>query len=917
MSRRGENVARRWAGLAAVAMLLALCFILLGVQMTAAQESPTEQAAVQAEPAGPDALAMGASPVWAAGPQQVNPGFTVDLVYDAVWGLVEPGDAIVVSRPSDGAYGAAEADGVGFFWTPLWQGNGQPADVVGGGAIEVYVNGALAASLNPRNVTGGIDVLTDQVVGTIVGDTGGTLVTLTVGAEGQPPGGSAPQQTVTTNGSGSFAAAFASVNLGANGLVAVEYPRDGHTVRTYLYPSPRVFLAQNLDYVQGYADPGQQVDVTVYEGAGPAVRWSASANAGWPHGWYDIWAPYPSHTQVGDVVQVDLGGGQILTTTVVAMSVTGVDPVLNQVVGIAPPGALVTIGMWQLAGYAQATATADPSGDFTASFAAADLRPRDEFRVSVSDGEGDESQLLSGAPYIDGLIDGISGMGCVYWRVDGPSLPVTLTLQTATDVYTRTGVTSSPGNGSAPYCAVIRDPGGTPLSFVPGDIVTVKSPTWQGSLEIADITWAEDTAADQVSGNAPPGEVEVTARQWHFDQYPIHGSAVGAATAGPTFVATLSSFDLRDGGYVEVGHYDPTSDFVTHPNGFTTLATHYFEVGIYGIVTGAPPSRDEMVTAALYDASGVELASTNDDWDGDPWRFELFFGDETRIEPGQWVTVTSESGWTAGLQVPELTVNADEDTDLIWGEGPKSLLFVSVGWDQLFHQFAPADGFVVDTAFWGYDLVKSEYVVARYQARNGNRVSQSQEWPRMGVNYGLDEATGFYNVGYTFWITVTDSVGSPKAHATTTTTPAGTGPDGAWSNGFWVQTDDWSDPALDIRPGDWVLYRADDGYTNSVLVGTITARLDAAANTAAGTITAPGFVEPLGGFAGFWGSFWEQFTVDPNGGSYLVDFSPYDLQPGDEVSVGYGEPDGDTVRNVFWVPRGQVYLPLVLRNYSP
>jgi hypothetical protein len=57
--------------------------------------------------------------------------------------------------------------------------------------------------------------------------------------------------------------------------------------------------------------------------------------------------------------------------------------------------------------------------------------------------------------------------------------------------------------------------------------------------------------------------------------------------------------------------------------------------------------------------------------------------------------------------------------------------------------------------------------------------------------------------------------------------------------------------------------------------------------------------------------------VDPNGGSYLVDFSPYDLQPGDEVSVGYGEPDGDAVRNVFWVPRGQIYLPLVLKNYLP
>jgi len=271
----------------------------------------------------------------------------------------------------------------------------------------------------------------------------------------------------------------------------------------------------------------------------------------------------------------------------------------------------------------------------------------------------------------------------------------------------------------------------------------------------------------------------------------------------------------------------------------------------------------------------------------------------------------------AGLQVPELTVNADEDTDLIWGEGTKSLLFVSVGWDQLFHRFAPVDGFVVDTAFWGYDLLKFDYVVARYQARNGDRVSQSHQWPRMGAFYSYEEAAGMYNVGHTFWITVTDGGGTPKAHATATTAPSGTRHRFAWSNGFLVEKDDWSDPSLDIRPGDRLHYRADDGYTNSVLVGTITARLNAAANTVAGTITAPGFVEPLECGAGSWGWFWKTFTVDPNGGSYLVDFSPFDLLPGMEVSVDYSEPDGDAVGNEFQVPRGQVYLPVVLKGYTP
>jgi len=388
---------------------------------------------------------------------------------------------------------------------------------------------------------------------------------------------------------------------------------------------------------------------------------------------------------------------------------------------------------------------------------------------------------------------------------------------------------------------------------------------------------------------------------------------VQTAVAASPYSVQYAGFDVRDGGVVAVRHFDPSTGFASNHNAWGTLETQHFEAGIYGTVTGSPPSPDEMVNATLYNASGVELASTSDDWDDNPWRFELYFGDENRIEPGHWVTVTSEGGWTAGLQVPELTVRADADTDLVWGEGPKAWVVVQYNWQADY--LVPVDGYLLDMAYFGADIERGDTFHVTYPSPNGNRVSQFHEWPGMGVNYGHDEAAGFYEVGHTFWITVTDGGGTPKAYATATTMPAGTGPDLAWSNGFWVHKADWSDPSLDIQPGDLVHFRADDGYTNTVLVGTITARLNAAANTAAGTITAPGFVEPLEGFAGFWGRFWESFTVDPNGGSYLVDFSPYDLQPGEEVSVGYGEPDRDSVRNVFWVPRGQVYLPLVLKGH--
>jgi peptide/nickel transport system substrate-binding protein len=192
---------------------------------------------------------------------------------------------------------------------------------------------------------------------------------------------------------------------------------------------------------------------------------------------------------------------------------------------------------------------------------------------------------------------------------------------------------------------------------------------------------------------------------------------------------------------------------------------------------------------------------------------------------------------------------------------------------------------------------------------------------RMGVNYGLDEAAGMYDVGHSFSITVTNSSGIPKATVTVITEPGGagtgTGPDFAWSDGFWVEQDDWSDPSLDILPGDWVHFQSDDGFSESVQVGTITARLFPSTDSAAGTITAPGFAEPLQAFAGSWGWFWQEFTVEPDGGAYFVDFAPHDLEPDTLVSVGYREPDLDQVINVFRTPPHEIYLPCTLKGNTP
>jgi uncharacterized repeat protein (TIGR01451 family) len=196
--------------------------------------------------------------------------------------------------------------------------------------------------------------------------------------------------------------------------------------------------------------------------------------------------------------------------------------------------------------------------------------------------------------------------------------------------------------------------------------------------------------------------------------------------------------------------------------------------------------------------------------------------------------------------------------------------------------------------------------------------SKHVQGPWMFVNYDSDLAGGAYALGHTFWITVTDSGGTPMAWSTATTEPAGGGHDGNWENGFEVSGGDWSPSVPDIQPREWVHFRSDDGYSNSVHVGTITGSIDPEADTASGTVEVPWLasqtIEVVVGGWGFPGFEVDTVALDAAGrGEYFVDFSPTDLPPGMGLGVSYVEPDGDRVYNSIYA-LWYIYLPLSLNN---
>ncbi len=663
---------------------------------------------------------------------------TVDLTYDVVMGYVNPGELVTVTY-LDG-YGAAVADGVGFFWTPIWHNTGgYPLGIDCNTSIDIEIVGLGVTSYSLPCITGTVDVLTEQITGTLVGDAaGGTSVTATYSmstywGEPQPPSTGAPSATNTTSPGGSFTISFAPTDLGAESMAAVDVVLSGINLRTYLYPQ-NVFLVEQFIRVGGFAAPGQMVTATVYEGNTSTVRWSSVSNGNWPHGNYSLGG---GAIEIGDRVEVALDGGPTMDTIAVAFGNFAFDGALDSLSGIAPDGADVRASLWQWSGedrlYQEAHATATSGDVFVMGFAPMDLRPRDEVLVVVTDAEGDQVQITSGPPYVNAYRSIDTDLDCVYGRLDGPGLPIVATLDKgAGEVYTRvTGSFSDVGNGLNNLCYTIRDESNNYVNIAPGDIVTIKDDTpggWAGSVTVVDFAWSGDTVNEIISGNMADGDLEMTLYHFQDTHYPVNGRATQQVpVSGGVYSAGFSSFDVRDGVMVELTHYDPVTGFATQTNNFSYLPTlPFIGVVLPNGVGGMVSSAFEGVTAGLYDLDGTTLlAETSENKSSHPYWFWLDDFSGVPLLPGFTVKVSMDGGWTGEIIIPDLTIAGDVNADLVTASGPVDRLFMEVYDDEnSVNQFVPGSNVLLDTANFGWDLQLTDYIAVTHQALEGSWVKR-------------------------------------------------------------------------------------------------------------------------------------------------------------------------------------------------
>jgi uncharacterized repeat protein (TIGR01451 family) len=157
---------------------------------------------------------------------------------------------------------------------------------------------------------------------------------------------------------------------------------------------------------------------------------------------------------------------------------------------------------------------------------------------------------------------------------------------------------------------------------------------------------------------------------------------------------------------------------------------------------------------------------------------------------------------------------------------------------------------------------------------------------RLRVNQDHDWVAGRTSPNATVWITVTDHLGAVKG--TNQTTAAGNG------NFENVYLQDGGGQQADIVPTDVVSARSSDGSTASVAVLTMTGAVNATANIISGQVFSGVFPALVRG------EVWTNdgpivYATTDATGHYVVNFSPFDLQPNTDVFLLYYEPDGDAV----------------------
>ncbi len=337
---------------------------------------------------------------------------------------------------------------------------------------------------------------------------------------------------------------------------------------------------------------------------------------------------------------------------------------------------------------------------------------------------------------------------------------------------------------------------------------------------------------------------------------------------------------------------------------------------------GTVKATAEMLTGEIPWWGGNTGFSTNH---GDPWQ-----PGRPDIQPGDFVHGAVSTGYTATVEIGQITGFVNVDADTITGTVDAAWLHPDPGTVDVDCQpwGAPEgtpgksdtvipDGSDIYTCAWDpgteWDVQPGQDIGVFYREPGGHQIGGAFHAPVwdliLNIDYYDNWIEGYYEPDYTVWLTVTNSSDEVKAVAKMTT-----GEVSWWGGQTGFSTNDgnpWHPSRPNIEPGDWVHGFVSSGYTATVQIGGITGEVDVDVDLITGTVDAPWVsAQPVG--VDCQPRIWpewapdKQTTVTPDGSDvYTCAWNPateWDVLPGQKIAVGYREPAGHRVSYVFHSP---------------
>ncbi|MCC7020072.1 MAG: hypothetical protein IT332_09980 [Ardenticatenales bacterium] len=571
--------------------------------------------------------------------------------------------ALEIAAPGGAVKGSAAGRSLplfGLFRLDAAAADGGPAIVAAGDRVTVRSGEAsIADSVPALSILGDADL--DGVTGTAPP---GAAVTVTVQSG---LGLDAASRGAVADGSGRFTIGFGGAyDIDGFTTLRVDLVRGAFTFRAERLQSEQLMIRFYANTVGGLSVPGtpMAVELTRREGT-VAGRGDGTTNG------LGIWsatlvdaAGAPVDVRPGDRLRVLVAGSSILDYTVPELPVSA-DPATDSVQGTSPAGRGVTVLIDGAANQPARSVTAAADGSWRVSFAPeADIVPGTVGQLTMFDRKDGVDVTVYRAWAVTRLAVRLGEP--VVTGVATPGEGVRLNLKDARGALRANTATLVEGGrffgGGATFEATLENIQGDPIDVRPTDVLEFRQGTARIDLPIPTLTADIDTAADTVTGQAPPGAaLRVTASFLFFNAT----RDVTADAAGRYAADFKGAFDLVGGIGVEVTQ--------TVPEGHTiTLATAASSLRVWpeaGRVDGSAAGGADVTVTALSEtgtvlATGTDTANFLGTFDA-PLRTP---GGATYFpKPGDRIRIQFNNA-SKEMTVPALSIEWDTARERVFGE---------------------------------------------------------------------------------------------------------------------------------------------------------------------------------------------------------------------------------------------------------